>query len=316
MRTIFSARDIHPRDRLSHWYSIANKVYVGHHCSVDKSVAFDAAIEVAQLADVDVSVLQSSRVRFTRSRKDIAAAYATESFLCVQLEGHSIWRQDGRDDTAGPGDVILVDAQRPYELAFCDSVRLLTFKIPQRSIEQRIGPTIGLTAIPVRGNDGLGAIASGFLRLLPDRLPLQNVDARIADHALDLAAMALLAATTKARPAVSSAKAVALACLRSAIDQHLGDPDLDTEAVARSAGISVRYASQLLSEQGTSIHRHILDSRLEQCRRLLADPSQAHRSITEIALSWGFSDASHFGRRFKRAFGAAPRDYRAGALRH
>ena len=35
-----------------------------------------------------------------------------------------------------------------------------------------------------------------------------------------------------------------------------------------------------------------------------------NRSITDIALSWGFSDPSHFGRRFKQAYGMSPRDYR------
>jgi AraC-like DNA-binding protein len=42
----------------------------------------------------------------------------------------------------------------------------------------------------------------------------------------------------------------------------------------------------------------------------LEDPRQAHRTIGDIAYSWGFSDLSHFSRRFKGAFGCAPGDYR------
>jgi AraC-like DNA-binding protein len=37
---------------------------------------------------------------------------------------------------------------------------------------------------------------------------------------------------------------------------------------------------------------------------------QAHRTIGDIAYSWGFSDLSHFARRFKRAYGCTPSDYR------
>ena len=32
--------------------------------------------------------------------------------------------------------------------------------------------------------------------------------------------------------------------------------------------------------------------------------------IGDIAYSWGFSDLSHFGRRFKAEFGCSPGDYR------
>jgi AraC-like DNA-binding protein len=37
---------------------------------------------------------------------------------------------------------------------------------------------------------------------------------------------------------------------------------------------------------------------------------QAQRTITDIAFAWGFSDQSHFNRRFKAEYGCAPRDYR------
>ena len=72
----------------------------------------------------------------------------------------------------------------------------------------------------------------------------------------------------------------------------------------------MRYANALLSKQGTSLQRLIVSRRLERCRRALADPLQASRTVGEIAYAWGFSDLSHFNRRFKAAFGCSPRDYR------
>jgi AraC-like DNA-binding protein len=41
---------------------------------------------------------------------------------------------------------------------------------------------------------------------------------------------------------------------------------------------------------------------------------QGHRTISEIAYGWGFSGMTHFGRRFKAAFGSSPRDYRKAQL--
>lgn len=312
METIFAANQFHPRDRLDRWYDVASHVYVGHRCSLGKGQEFHASIEVGELADIAVSYLESSPIRFVRTPRHVAVEASHHVFLCVLQRGHAIWLQDGREDEAHPGDIAMLDAQRPYELAFTQPSRLLVFKVPMRTVEQRMGPTIGLTAITVSGSDTLGGLAGGFLGLLAERLPIvqQSVATQMADHALDLAVTALLASTRGGRPTLSSAREVAVAALHAAINRNLGDANLDTELVAKSAGISVRYASRLLAEQGTSISRCVMERRLEQCRRLLADPEQAHRSITEIALSWGFSDPSHFGRRFKQAYGLSPRDYR------
>jgi AraC-like DNA-binding protein len=45
----------------------------------------------------------------------------------------------------------------------------------------------------------------------------------------------------------------------------------------------------------------------------LEDEAQAHRMIGEIAFSWGFSDLSHFSRRFRDAYSMTPGDYRRHA---
>ena len=60
----------------------------------------------------------------------------------------------------------------------------------------------------------------------------------------------------------------------------------------------------------TGLEGYIITRRLERCRRALDDPAQARRTIGDIAFSWGFSDLSRFGRRFKAEFGCAPGEYR------
>jgi AraC family transcriptional regulator, positive regulator of tynA and feaB len=85
---------------------------------------------------------------------------------------------------------------------------------------------------------------------------------------------------------------------------------LSPKLLATAVGISVRYANVVLASHGTSLERFIQKSRLERCRRALEDGAQAHRSITDIAFSWGFTDLSQFSRSFKKIYGLAPRDYR------
>jgi AraC-like DNA-binding protein len=46
----------------------------------------------------------------------------------------------------------------------------------------------------------------------------------------------------------------------------------------------------------------------------LCDSRQAHRSISEIALSSGFGDVSYFNRAFRRRYGASPSEVRTKNL--
>jgi AraC-like DNA-binding protein len=99
--------------------------------------------------------------------------------------------------------------------------------------------------------------------------------------------------------------------VRAAIEARLTDPMLDASAVAAAAGISVRYANAVLAREGTSIMRLILARRLARCQEALRDPSQAHRTLSEIAYGWGFSDMTHFSRRFRAAYGVLPSEDRS-----
>jgi AraC-like DNA-binding protein len=275
---------------------------------------FNATLHHAALGQIEIIHVDGAGIRqSTRSAAHIAHGEDDVFFLCLQVSGNGALSQDGRDAAVGPGDFALLDAQRPNTARFAEAYKQIVLKIPHRALKARLTPSSQLTARAVRHTDGLGGLVSDYIRLLPSRIGmLQPMErARIAEHALDLLALSLAAEGGKDRPALSSARAVALLQLRTAVEARLSDPSLDPAAAAAAAGISVRYANALLKAEDSSLERLIVSRRLERCRRALEDPAQAHRSISEIAYAWGFSDLSHFTRRFKAAFGSAPRDYRA-----
>ncbi|MGO9397191.1 MAG: helix-turn-helix domain-containing protein [Xanthobacteraceae bacterium] len=59
-----------------------------------------------------------------------------------------------------------------------------------------------------------------------------------------------------------------------------------------------------------SVSRYLWQRRLIRCTEALRDPSQAHRSITDVCFLYGFSSSSHFSRLFKDQFGVSPIQYR------
>ena len=132
----------------------------------------------------------------------------------------------------------------------------------------------------------------------------------VKTQTLDLVAVSLAKTREGPRPYLSSARTCALLHVHAAIEARLNDPALEADVIATAAGVSVRYANALLAQEGTSIARLIQSRRLERCHRALKDPRQVHRTVTEIASAWGFVDMTHFGRRFKAAYGVLPSEFR------
>ncbi|MGJ6963124.1 helix-turn-helix domain-containing protein [Streptosporangium sp. G11] len=97
------------------------------------------------------------------------------------------------------------------------------------------------------------------------------------------------------------------------IRAHLADPDLTPARIAAVHNISLRSLYRLCEEGGLSLEQWIIRRRLDGARRDLTAPEHAHRTIDAIARAWGFTSPAHFTRRFRHAYGTAPRAWRATA---
>jgi AraC-like DNA-binding protein len=91
---------------------------------------------------------------------------------------------------------------------------------------------------------------------------------------------------------------------------HVRDPSLSVSQIARAVHCSPRQVHRAFGGERETVALYILRRRLEGCRNDLADAAQRDRSVTEIAFSWGFNNAAHFSRVFKREFGRGPRSFR------
>jgi len=67
---------------------------------------------------------------------------------------------------------------------------------------------------------------------------------------------------------------------------------------------------KLFERTGSTFAEYLIDRRLDAAAADLRNPDMAGQDIGAIAFDWGFSDLSHFTRRFKRKFGCPPRDWR------
>ena len=90
---------------------------------------------------------------------------------------------------------------------------------------------------------------------------------------------------------------------------------LTVDHIAQALNCSKRHLHKAFSEEDNTLAHYIQRQRIQACMRELAHPARAHRTITEIAFSWGFNNGAHFSRVFREHTGQSPSDFRESALR-
>ena len=85
--------------------------------------------------------------------------------------------------------------------------------------------------------------------------------------------------------------------------------NISLERLAELAMMSPRSLYNLFEKHaGTTPKNYIRNRKLESIRACLSDPSANVRSITEIALDYGFLHLGRFAENYRNAFGELPSD--------
>jgi AraC-like DNA-binding protein len=313
---VFSTEAIAPRERFAFWRDAVCDVFVQLECERLDSTPFAGTIATRPLGAVRLSEVAARPQHVVRSRRQIARAREDDLLVSVQLDGRGIVAQDGRTAALEVGDFALYDSARPYTLHFDGAFRQLVLQFPRARLAERLGRPEPFTGLAVAGADPVGALAANFFAALGRdgaRIPAAAAE-RIAGTALDLLATALAGARGTAASA-DARRGAALAHAKMLTLARLGDAALEPVAIAAALGVATRSLHRLFEAEDTSFMRWVLDQRLAACARDLADPARLGRSVSDIALGHGFADLSHFSRAFRRRYGAAPRDFRAAAVR-
>lgn len=84
--------------------------------------------------------------------------------------------------------------------------------------------------------------------------------------------------------------------------------DVSLGRLAVECGLSIRHFTRAFRQSvGIPPHRYLLKRRVEQARKLLADPALP---LLDVALACGFADQSHFTRIFSASVGMSPGAWR------
>ncbi|WP_218782142.1 AraC family transcriptional regulator [Streptomyces sp. BR123] len=240
----------------------------------------------------------------------------THVYLGVHVRGPVTVVHERAETLLEPSDLVFCDPARRHLLQFGEGCQMIFFRVPRCYLgvtEPELNRVFG---VPVRGGEGIGALASEFLTALAGKAEFRRSTigdrrARTAVHLLSVLVMELLDAdTTDEADDASGAVNEMLSRIHGYIEEHLMDPDLSPESIARAHHISVRYLQKLFQNDGSTVSQWVRRRRLEFCRFELGR-SDGRITMAAVAHRWGFSSPSHFSRTFRGAYGMSPSEWQA-----
>lgn len=264
-----------------------------------------------------VGVIKSGSARATAVTVRRTARLAREDeeptvFLGLQLTGTSMVAQNGRQCVLRPGGFAVYESIAPYTLLFDEGVDQHFFRFPRAALALPDRLLRDVSAVAFEPDNPVARLAFTYFSQLAVSDELHQ--GAHADAVVEPSIEVLRAALASQHGGSGLTEGPSEAALGPRITQymraHLADPDLSAARIAAAHDISVRHLYAVLSRSGISLGDWIRTRRLAECRRELAAPNSRLRTVASIGRSWGFVDATHFSKVFKRAYGISPRAWR------
>jgi len=276
---------------------------------------FDAAVTRRRVGDLMLLDCAASPFMGQRSPSVIDSPPTTSHGEVLGFQfinrGVELVREGERELALRPGDMVLWDGMQPTEIEIVEPFHKRTLLFPRERVLAVCPRLRGVDTLPSLDGSPSARLLVRYMNALALEQPQLD---EAASAAAANAALELLRAAVEPSfpPSRASARTAARAEVGRYVRAHLQDPELGPVSIARACAISVRTLHSLFEDVDLSVAGLVRSERLARCLEDLRQPNSG--SVTDIAFRWGFCDAAHFSRAFKREFDATPSEIRQSAL--
>jgi AraC-like DNA-binding protein len=299
-------------EAISQWRDWAANTIAPIDVTVFEADSFAARWSSHGVGQLRLLQLHAPAQRVVHTGTDGSAGRATPSIQLVYARNGALkTRMAGKRFIVEPGQFVLLDNTRFYEMEMDSAHEAIDLMMPQGWLEKYLPDPDALLARPISARDGWGAPLGSLLEIM-----VQSIDTSPLPRPLiaEQVGALLTLATGFHEPAQGHSTSrhrgqLARQILRR-IESDYADPELTPERVAHELGISRRYLQALLAGSGTSFVLELNAIRLDRASDMLTDPRARALSLGEIAYRCGFLDPGYFTRLFRKRFGATPSQWR------
>lgn len=312
MDLVFSTADIEPSKRYAAWQGAICDVYVHVDVNAEKRSDYKGFIREAKFGAITMTDVFLSEQRISRRERHIAKLDKDCYYVEFIQQGKINILQAGQTLLSNPGVGAIFSASDAYDLECVGQVRSLYLEIPRNEFAARFRHDKIPVATTIATGRGLGRIAAEFCSTLASEgSTLDDVArTRLGDELMDVLALALDMGDKDELSEDATAQRARLRSVKAWIEEHLTDPGLSLEKIAKQNGISLRHLHYLFRLAEVSVSEWIQDRRLQRGYDVLTRPELRSLSVTALAYQLGFSSSSHFSTVFRRKFGHSPSDLR------
>jgi AraC-like DNA-binding protein len=275
---------------------------VGHSCPPE---AISTRLRSWDLNNFQLNVLDSPWLGFGLNRRSTMEAVS----IGTQVSGQTIKTIGDQCQAFSPGQISLTDFGSPYQWRSTGDSTTMSLRFTYAELCLPVGQ-IRSAAGDLVTSPLYDLFQTHVLQLygfLDEDLPASAAES-LASATLELARAVIATVGQQDAARNDVANEALVTRIEAYVQQHLADPGLSPESIAHAHHISVRQLYKLWSGRELGLAEWIMRGRLEGARRDLR--RNESMPIAALARRWGFTDATHFGRRFRSAYGISPREWR------
>jgi AraC-like DNA-binding protein len=304
----WSTQHLQPGKALTYWRDVICENLLQMHIQSSQEGAFFGQIEKHAFGPIKANFISVTEQRVWRDRATACNAKDHIFHLIHVRKGVQLIEQYGRSLKVEAGDCLLIDCLAGFEFYFPQGVEALVLEIGRDWLGGWLPAPEDAAARLIDGRSGWGAtLASALSNLTPATVGASGLPPTVV--AEQIVSLLALAASHDDPPSTTHKRAL-LRRVTETIRERCHESDLDPAKVAATLGLSRRYVHLLFAYAGKTFSQELYDCRLRRAQRLLRDKRFDGLGIAEIAWNCGFSEPSHFARRFRERFGATPSAYR------
>jgi AraC-like DNA-binding protein len=292
------------------WREISYDLLNGLEVSISDETAFRSNLSHTQNGGLKIVRLRNTPHMGQRTPQSIRRNPSDTLSLVALQHGKAAIELGGQQVQVSPGDMYVHDLERPMRSSGVgkDMVEWVVIHVQRSALEDALPVVNTATSHKLDGSLPANRVLRSFMQALSD-----NADqmAKGTTGAFELATTDLLRnALLLNRDSDQAQYAQALNRVQATILLRLREPNLDIQKIAQEVGIGPRTIYRMFQSIGTTPAKWVEEKRLTRIGKELRSPSNAGKSISQIALSFGYNELAHFSRSFKRQFGVSPRAYR------
>lgn len=300
-------------DSFTTWAQLVSDAFVPLQSEPVRSGRFSASLDVNMLGQIGIMKVHTQPHAVLRTAELAAAGDGRYFKVSLQLDGHGLLIQDGREVVLAPGELAIYDTQRPYTLSFDKQATTLVVLIPHEKFRLTGSQVNQITAMRLDSQHPLTGTVTPLLQHLGSHLESwdRHGGATLARNVADLLATALGGALGAGLEV--DRRQAQRARIIQFLRHHLADPALNPRSIAEAHFMSVRSLHALFADHGESVAAMLRRLRMDAAAELLLDPTLAGVSIQAIATRVGMPDSAGFARAFGAHHHLSPSRYRQAA---